>query len=79
MTVPTTVVVPVKTAWASKIVWTSLAAPTATLLMWAGVKDISPETLAALFAGIQAAQSIATVIFRVYYNGSVTPSSIGAK
>jgi hypothetical protein len=73
---PTVAIVPVKSDWYSKIIWTNLAAPAATALAFFGMKDVSVDQLTAIFGGIQAVQSVATIFFRKYYNGSVSASSL---
>lgn len=75
-TAPPTVRVPIKSDWYSKIIWTNLAAPAATAFAFLGMKDVTVDQLTAIFGAIQAVQSVATIIFRKYYNGSVSSSSL---
>ena len=72
---PTIAVVPIKSAFLSKINWTQLAGPIATGLVWFGVKGVTADQLAAIFLGIQSLQSVVTIIFKTFYTGTVTPSS----
>lgn len=71
---PDIAVVPVKSGLLSKVNWTQFASIGATLLAWIGL-DLSAEQLVAVITGIQAVQSIATVIFKTWFTKSVTPQS----
>jgi hypothetical protein len=72
---PTNVVVPIKSGWASKINWTQAAGIVASLAAWLGL-DISPETMLAVFGGIQAAVGVVTVILRTWFTREVTAESV---
>ncbi len=56
-------IVPVKPMAASKINWTQAAAIVASVAAFFGL-DVSPETLVTIIIGIQAVQSVLTVILR---------------
>lgn len=69
------VVVPVKSIWSSKIMWTQvvgIACMAATLF---GV-DIPAELQLQIVSGIVAAQGVITVILKTFFTNTVTPSSI---
>jgi len=72
-------VAPVISAFASKINWTQAAPIIVTALGYAGVRDITPEQLLAIFSGVSAASQVATVIFRTFFTTSVITSSLPAK
>lgn len=69
------VVVPIKSAWLSKINWTQIAGPVAGVLAFIGIKDVSVDQIAAIMLGIQSLQSVATIVIKTFYTGTVTPSS----
>lgn len=76
-----TAVVPVKSAWLSKINWTQVGA-----LLLSGIVAINPDdvlslivnpdpaTKAAIIFGIQSLQTGVTFALRTWFNRSVTPS-----
>lgn len=76
-----TAVVPVKSAWISKINWTQVGA-----LLLSGIVAINPDdmlslivnpdpaTKAAIIFGIQSLQTGVTLVLRTWFNKSVTPS-----
>ena len=76
--VPSSAVVPVTSAWASKINWTQAVAVGSSILVFAfGPKaSLSTDQQLALVTTINLVQSAATWIFRTWYNGSVSPSSL---
>lgn len=71
--------VPIKSAWASKINWTQAVALAGTVLTLTTGHDLDPATQAAIVAGIQAVQSVATWVQRTWFTKSVTPQSLPAK
>lgn len=73
---PASVRVPIVSAWYSKINWAQVAPVVATGLTWLGVKEVSTEQILTVFTGVSAAVQIATVVFRTFFNGSVSPSSL---
>jgi hypothetical protein len=77
VTPPAATVAPVRSAFLSKINWTSLAGPIAGVLAFVGIKDVSAEQIGYIMLGIQTAQSVATIIFRTFYTSTITPSSLG--
>ncbi len=73
-TVPTTVTVPVKSAWYSKVNWTQaigLAISGATAL--SGI--LPPQYGVPVAIGVQAAQSMITWYFKTFATTTITPSS----
>ena len=66
-----TAVVPVKGWHLSKINWTAIGGAAATLLT-TNAFGLDAETQVKVLAVTQMAQSIATVIFRTWFNNSVT-------
>lgn len=75
---PTQVAVPVQTAWLSKINWTQAVGMTATVIALASANryNLPAEQQAALVASIQGLQSVATWMFRTWFNGTVSPGSL---
>lgn len=75
MATPTVATVPVVSAWASKINWTAgLGFLTSIVVASTGLIP-APYNVAAPII-IQGAQSGLTWLFRTYFNGSVSPSSL---
>ncbi len=73
---PGVAVVETKSGWASKINWTQFASIAATLLAWVGL-DLTAEQLVAVITGIQAVQSIGTIILKTWFTKTVTAASAG--
>lgn len=79
-----TAVVPIASAWVSKINWTQIVAMALSAIVAANPADIlqfinvtpDPSTKMAIILGIQGAQSLATWVLRTYFNGSVSPGSL---
>jgi len=79
-----TAVVPIASAWVSKINWTQIVAMALSTLVAANPADIlqfinvtpDPATKMTIILGIQGAQSLATWVLRTYFNGSVSPGSL---
>lgn len=69
-----TVVVGVQSSWVSKINWTSMVGPAVSLAAFFGL-NLSAEELTKVVIGVQALQSIATIIFKTFFTTTVTPSS----
>lgn len=72
---PVAVVVPVKSAWLSKINWTQGIA----LLAMAGTFfgfDLPAETQAEILAGIVGIQAAVTWLLKTFFTTTVTPASI---
>lgn len=67
--------VEVKSAWLSKVNWTQAVSMGATVLALKGF-NMDAETQVAVVAGIQGLQSVATWIFRTWFNKSVAPASL---
>lgn len=65
-------VVPVKTAWLSKINWTAIGSALASLAT-ANVLGFDAETQAKVLVGVNLATNAATLIWRTWFNRSVTP------
>lgn len=75
---PSVVLVPIKTAWASKVNWTQAIGMASSIAVVAGCAkcEVPPETIAALVVAIQGAAAVATWVFRTWFNGSVSPASL---
>ena len=75
---PTTVAVATQSAWASKINWTQAVGLAASALVFlsGGKLDIPPEVQVSIALGIQAAQSVATWVFKTWFTKTVTPASV---
>lgn len=76
---PTAAVVPVKSAWYSKINWLSIGAMVITggvAGLSANVLGFEPETQVKVMATVQAVQSLATVVLKTWFTGTVTPGSL---
>lgn len=71
---PTVAVVPVQSGLWSKINWTAAAGPMASFLAWVGL-DVTAEQLVAIFFGVQAIQSVLTVVWKTWFTKTVTPQS----
>jgi uncharacterized protein (TIGR02594 family) len=72
------VVVPVKPSTESKINWTQLAGPIASIIavVTGGQMNLTSEQILSLVLAIQGGQSLVTWIFRTWFTKSVTPASI---
>ena len=70
-----TAVVPVKSSWLSKINWTQIAGAAVTLLT-TNAFGLDDATQVKVLAGVQIAQSAATIVLRTWYNGTVSPASL---
>lgn len=70
-----TAVVPVKSAWYSKINWTQGVSLLATLLALKGF-NLDAETQVAIVGTIQGIQAVVTWAFRTFGNASVSPASL---
>ncbi len=62
----------VKSPWYSKINWTQAVGLVASIAAVYSI-NVSPEMQAAIVIAIQAAQSLLTVVFRTYFNETVSP------
>ncbi len=65
----------VKSAWLSKINWTAAVGVAASIGVIFGI-DLDAQTQLAIVGMIQGAQSLATWIFRTFFNRSVSPASL---
>jgi len=73
------VVVAIKSAWYSKINWIQLGALilNAVITVVSGpALGLSPETQVKMLAALQAFQSLATIVIKVWFTSSVTPQSM---
>lgn len=70
--------VPIRSAWASKINWTQFLAIGSAVAVSAGCSacDLSAQQIAAILTTITVVQGIATWVFRTWFNGSVSPASL---
>ena len=66
--------VPVKSKWTSKISWTQGVGMAASVAAFFGL-NISAAELTAIILGIQAAQSVGTVLIRTFWTKSIVSSS----
>jgi hypothetical protein len=78
-TTPTTAVVPVKSAWASKINWTQSVAAIAMIatLVSGGKLNITADQQVSIVVTIGVFSNVITWILRTWFNGSVNPASLG--
>lgn len=70
-----TATVEVKSGFLSKINWTQVAGFAATLFAYFGL-PVDPATLVAIIVGIQAVQSVITVVIRQFFTKTVMASSL---
>lgn len=75
-TTPVAVVVPVKSAWYSKINWTQAVGMLAMLGTAFGGFDITPETQVEIVTAIGLAQGAITYILKTFFTNTVTPAAI---
>lgn len=74
---PTTVV-PIKSAWYSKINWTQaagVAASVATIVTGHNIQ-LTPEVITGAVTAIQGVTAVATWIMRTWFNGTVSLASL---
>lgn len=76
--VPANAVVPVASAWYSKINWTQAVSFGSTLLTlgFGAGYSIPAETQLAIVATIQGVTNVATWALKTFFTGTVTPSSL---
>jgi hypothetical protein len=76
--VPTQVVVPVKSIWSSKTLWTQIIAAGAALLVVStgGSLSISGEEQAAIVLALNIIQGLVTTVIKNYFTTSITPGSV---
>lgn len=72
------VIVPVKSAWTSKINWTQAVQAVAMVLtlVSGGKFNLTGEEQAAIITVIGIAGNVFTVVLKTFYTSTVTPSSI---
>jgi hypothetical protein len=66
--------VDVKSSWLSKINWTQMVGPAVSVAAFFGL-NLSADDMAKVIIGVQAVQSIATVIIKTFFSTTITPSS----
>ena len=66
--------VEVKSTWYSKINWTAMVGPAVSIAAFFGL-NLSADDLAKVVIGVQAVQSIVTMIWKTFFTTTVTPSS----
>jgi hypothetical protein len=71
----TTALVPVKSAWLSKINWTAVLGAAGTLIT-TNALGLPAETQVKILAFWGLAQNVATFILRTWYNGTVSQTSL---
>jgi len=72
---PTSAIVPVESAWSSKIIWTQIIGAVATIAALWGF-DISTEMREAIVTAIVLFTGGVTFVFRKWFSASVTPASV---
>jgi hypothetical protein len=72
-TIDETANVPVKSAWLSKINWTAIGSA-AVSLVTSNALGLEPQTQATILLATNLVTNVATMIFRTYFNQTVTPS-----
>lgn len=75
ITDPVRVVVPIKTIWSSKIMWTQVIGIGCMVATLFGV-DVPPDLQLQIVSGIVAVQGVITVILKTFFTSTVTPSSV---
>lgn len=76
--VPATAVVPVVSAWYSKINWTQVISVGVMVATMAGI--VVPTGMQeAVLAAIVAIQAVATIVLKTWFTKSVTPASVAPK
>ena len=75
---PEVAVVPVKSAWASKINWTQAVAFLASMLVIFGI-ELDAPTQVAIVGGLQGIQAAVTWALKTWFTDSVTPASAGKR
>jgi membrane protein CcdC involved in cytochrome C biogenesis len=75
MTTQSVAVVPVVSAWWSKVNWTQALGAVTSLVVASGI-DIPADKKAIVLTGITLAQGALTWVFRTFFNGSVNPASL---
>ena len=70
-----TAVVPVQTAWLSKINWTQVVGAIGTLVT-TNAFGLDAATQVKILAVWGLAQNAATFVFRTWFNGTVSPGSV---
>jgi hypothetical protein len=73
-----TAIVPVKSAWVSKINWAQAISVLASFLALKGI-NLDPDTQANILTAIVSINAVVTWVMRTWFNGSVSPSSLPAK
>lgn len=72
---PTRAIVPIKSAWSSKIVWTQVIAIAAMAGTLFGV-EIPHDLQLQIVAGIVAVQGVITMLLKTFFTNTVTPNSV---
>lgn len=73
---PEVAVVPVKSAWMSKVNWTQAVAFVASMLVIFGI-DLDATTQVAIVGTIQGLQAALTWVIKTWFTDTVTPQSAG--
>jgi hypothetical protein len=73
-----TAIVPIKSAWTSKINWTQAISVIASLLALKGI-NLDASTQASILSVIIGINAVTTWVMRTWFNGSVTASSLPTK
>ncbi len=72
------VVVNTSPATSSKINWTQIGGIVASIAAFFGLKDLDPTQIAAVIMGIQAAQSLVTIVIKTFFSKTITTQSAEA-
>jgi hypothetical protein len=67
--------VPIRSAWYSKVNWVAVVGAIGTLVTSNAI-GLDAETQVKVLAVWGLAQNVATVVFRTWFNGSVSPQSL---
>lgn len=73
---PDIAIVPVKSPWLSKINWLQAAGIASSVAAGFGL-NLPTDQIVAIVVGIQAVQSVVTVVTKTFFTNSVTASSAG--
>lgn len=79
MNTPVRVMVPVKSAWYSKINWAQAPGFLVGAIAFFSGGAVSPEMLANTLAGFLMVQSFVTWVLKTYFTSTVTPGSVETK
>ncbi len=70
-----TATVPVKSAWLSKVNWTAIGTAVMTLIT-TNALGLDAATQVKVLSVTTIASNVLTIVFRTFFNGSVSPGSL---